>query len=117
MTREKVLRAFAEADARIAKAREAARPKTAEKKREERWTKKPEVIFNAAADHNAAAQELARAEAVRQNHQAYLDRWWQSLRDAVREESRIRQVGGFLEGGAGDYNPIELYERTTYRRG
>ena len=64
--------------------------------------------MNAAADHNKAAQELARAEAVRQQYQAELDRWWQSVRDAERE------VGEFLE--ANDYNPIERYERVTYNR-
>jgi hypothetical protein len=116
LTKEEIIASFKEIDERIARQKaEAARPKTAEKKREERWTKKPELIFNVAADHNAAAQELARAEAVRREYQAQLDRWWQSMRDADREERRIRQVGGFLEGHAGDYNPIELYERGRRR--
>lgn len=117
LTREEIIASFAEIDARIAKAKaDAARPKPAAAKVEERWTKKPEVVLTAAADHNKAAQELARAEAVRQRYQAELDRWWQSLRDADRQERRIRQVGGFLEGHDSDYNPIELYERTTYGR-
>ena len=121
LTKEEIIASFKEIDARVARERaaraEAARPKPAQAKREERWTKKPEVILNAAADHNKAAQELARAEEVRQRYQAELDRWWQSLRDADREERRIRQVGGFLEGHDSDYNPIELYERTTYGQG
>ena len=116
LTREDVIASFAEIDARIAKAKAKPVPKLAAVKREERWTKKPEVVFNAAADHNKAAQELAQAEEVRQRYQALLDRWWQSMRDADRQERRIRQVGGFLEGHDSDYNPIELYERTTYRR-
>jgi hypothetical protein len=110
LTKEEIIAGFAEIDARVAK-QKAEAAKSAETKREERWQKKPGLVFNVAADHNAAAQELARAEAVRQQYQAELDRWWQSLRDAGREERRIRQVGGFLEGHAGDYNPIELYER------
>jgi hypothetical protein len=108
LTKEEIIASFKEIDERVARQKaEAARPKTPEKKREERWTKKPEVIFSAAADHNAAAQELARAEAVRQQYQAQLDRWWQSMRDA--QTDRIRNDS--------DYNPIELYERSTYRRG
>jgi hypothetical protein len=117
LTREEIIRSFAEIDARVAAEKAAARrPKPAAVKVEERWTKKPEVVFNAAADHNKAAQELARAEEVRQRYQADLDRWWQSMRDAERQERRLREVGGFLEGHDSDYNPIERYERVTYRR-
>jgi hypothetical protein len=106
LTKEEIIAGFKEIDERIARQKaEAARPKTPEKKREERWTKKPELIFNAAADHNAAAQELARAEAVRREYQAHLDRWWQSMRDA--QTDRIRNDN--------DYNPIELYERGRRR--
>jgi hypothetical protein len=108
ITREYVIASFKEIDERIAREKaEKARPQPAAVKREERWTKKPEVVFNAAADHNRAAQELAQVEAVRRRYQAELDRWWQSMRDADA-------VGQFLEP---DYNPIELYERTTYGRG
>jgi hypothetical protein len=108
ITREYVIASFKEIDERIARQKaEAARPKPAQAKAEERWTKKPEVVFNAAADHNRAAQELAQADAVRQCYQAEIDRWWQSMRDADA-------VGEFLDA---DYNPIDLYERATYGRG
>jgi hypothetical protein len=108
ITREYVIASFKEIDERIAREKaERARPKPAAVKADERWTKKPEVVFNAAADNNRAAQELARADAVRRRYQAELDRWWQSMRDADA-------VGEFLDA---DYNPIELYERTTYGRG
>jgi hypothetical protein len=102
LTREEIIASFKAIDAKIAKQKaEAARPKPAQVKVDERWAKKPEIVFNAAADHNYAAQELARVGAVRQRYQAELDRWWQSMRDAQRDF---------------DYNPIELYERGCGRR-
>jgi len=111
MTREDVLKAFAEVDAKIAreKARRAerSRPKPSEVKVAERWTPKPEAVLTAAAAHNEAALELARLKTVRDQYQAHLDRWFMSVREAHREERRMRQVGGFLEGGPNDYNPVD----------
>jgi hypothetical protein len=99
LTKEEIIASFKEIDERIARQKaEAARPKPARVKADERWRKKPEVVFNAAADHNRAAQELAQAEAVRQRYQAEIDRWGQSMHDA-------QQVLGW------DYNPIDFYER------
>jgi hypothetical protein len=109
MTREDVLRAFAEADAKIAAERaERLRPKpSATMKSQERWTPKPEAVFTTAAAHNEAALELARQAQVRQSYQTQLDYWFMSVREAHREEHSLRQVGGFLEGGPNDYNPVD----------
>jgi hypothetical protein len=130
MTREDVLKAFAEVDAKIAKKIAEQQPKPAQLKFDERCAEKPtEAVIRDAAIHNEAAAErlrqerirerqqaeLAEASAVRARYQAVLDRHWQSMLDAQREH-RSRMVGGFLEGGAGDYNPIDRYERVTYGR-
>jgi hypothetical protein len=125
MTREDVLKAFAEVDAKIAKKIAEQQPKPAQVKLEERCAEKPtEAVIRDAAIHNEAATERLRqermqarqreelAEAAQARYQAVLDRHWQSMLDAQREH-RSRMVGGFLEGGAGDYSPIERYERVT----
>jgi hypothetical protein len=130
LTKEEIIASFREIDERIAKKKaEAARPKPAQEKFDERCAEKPtEAVIRDAAVHNEAATERLRqermqarqreelAEAAQARYQAVLDRHWQSMLDAQREH-RSRMVGGFLEGGAGDYSPIELYERTTYGRG
>ena len=131
LTKEEIIASFKEIDARIARERaakaEAARPKPAAVKFEERCAEKPtEAIIRDAALHNEAAterlrqerlrSELAEASNARARYQAVLDRHWQSMIDAQREQRAFRMVGGFLEGGAGDYNPIERYERVTYGR-
>jgi len=128
MTREEVIAVFKEADARIAARKAKAIPKPAAVKFEERCAEKPtEAIIRDAALHNEAATERLRQEReqaalieasnVRARYQAVLDRHWQSMIDAQREQRTFRMVGGFLEGGAGDYSPIERYEQTTYGRG
>jgi hypothetical protein len=132
MTREDVLKAFAEADAKIAAERaERSRPKpSAAEKSKERWnedTQPSEVIYSHAAKSvDAAARRRARErEEIEQTntpqarYQAELDRWWQSMRNAQQDErpwQRIHYVGGFLVGGDGDYSPIALHERYTYGR-
>ena len=131
LTKEEIIASFREIDERIAKKKaEAARPKPAQEKFDERCAEKPtEAVIRDAAVHNEAATERLRqermqarqreelAEATRDRYQAELDRHWQSMLDAQREQRAFRMVGGFLEGGAGDYSPIELYERTAYGRG
>jgi hypothetical protein len=81
------------------------------------------VIRDATAHNNEVAErlrkerELADAEARRAQYQAAIDRHWQSMLNAQREERAFsgKMVGGFLEGGAGDYNPIARYEREWRR--
>jgi len=123
MTREDVLKAFAEVDAKIAREKaeraERSRPKpSAEMRSKERWNEESqpsEVIYSAAADHNDAAARrrqrerdlMAQANSPQARYQAELDRWWASMRNAQREERRIHYVGGFLEGRDDDYNPID----------
>jgi hypothetical protein len=124
MTREEVIASFKEIDARIAARKAKAIPKPAQVKFEERCAEKPtEAVIRDAAIHNEAAAERLRQEqraelpeATRARYQAVLDRHWQSMRDAQREQRTFRMIGGFLEGGAGDYSPIERYERVTYGR-
>ena len=125
LTREEIIRSFAEIDARVAaeKAKAKPRPKPAAVKAVERWAEKPtEVVIRDATAHNEEVaerlrreRELADAEARRARYQAELDRHWQSMLDAQREERAFRMVGGFLEGGAGDYSPITRYEREWRR--
>jgi hypothetical protein len=124
LTKEEIIASFREIDERIAKRKaEAARPKPAAVKFEERCTEKPtEAVVRDAAIHNEAVAERLRqerelqiAETRRANYQAVLDRHWQSMRDAQREQRAFRMVGGFLEGGAGDYSPIARYEREWRR--
>src|SRR6516164_2241960 len=80
-------------------------PKPAVVKAEERWEKPTEAMIRDAAVHNEAVAERLRqereqqiAEAQRANYQAQLDRHWQSMLDAQREQREFRMVGGFLEG-------------------
>jgi hypothetical protein len=129
MTKEEIIAGFKEIDERIARQKaEAARPKPAQVKFDQRCAEKPtEAVIRDAALHNEAAAERLRQEReraalieasnARARYQAVLDRHWQSMRDAQREQREFRMVGGFLEGGAGDYSPIERYEQTTYGRG
>jgi len=98
------------------------KPKPAVVKSEERWAKPTEAMIRDAAVHNEAVaerlrkeRELAVAEARRANYQAQLDRHWQSMLDAQREQQTFRMVGGFLEGGAGDYSPVARFEREWRR--
>jgi hypothetical protein len=58
---------------------------------------------------------LADVESRRANYQAILDRHWQSMLDAQREERAFRMVGGFLEGQPGDYDPVQRFEREWRR--
>jgi hypothetical protein len=124
LTKEEIIASFREIDARVAAAKAKPAPKPAAAKFEERCAEKPtEAVIRDAAAHNEAVAERLRqerelqiAEARRANYQAQLDRHWQSMRDAQREQRAFRMVGGFLEGGAGDYNPIERYERELRRR-
>ena len=126
LTKEEIIASFREIDARVAAAKAKAAPKPAQVKFDERCAEKPlDAVVRDAAIHNEAAAERLRqermkeelAEATRDRYQAELDRHWQSMLDAQREQRAFRMVGGFLEGGAGDYSPIELYERTAYGRG
>jgi hypothetical protein len=130
LTKEEIIASFREIDARVAAAKAKAAPKPAQVKFDERCAEKPlDAVVRDAAIHNEVAAERLRqermrarereelAEATRDRYQAELDRHWQSMLDAQREQRAFRMVGGFLEGGAGDYSPIELYERTAYGRG
>ena len=97
-------------------------PKPAAVKAQERWEKPTEAMIRDAAAHNEAVAERLRkereqqiAEARRANYQAQLDRHWQSMLDAQREQREFRMVGGFLEGGAGDYSPVARFEREWRR--
>jgi hypothetical protein len=99
------------------------KPKPASVKAQERWAEKPTevVISEAAAKNREVAERLRKereqqiAEARRANYQAQLDRHWQSMLDAQREQREFRMVGGFLEGGAGDYSPVARFEREWRR--
>jgi hypothetical protein len=133
LTREEIIASFREIDERIAKKKaEAARPKPAAVKFEERCAEKPtEAVIRDAAIHNEAATERLRQERIRERqqaelaeasterarYQAVLDRHWQSMIDAQREQRAFRMVGGFLEGPhAGDYSPVARYENEWRRR-
>jgi hypothetical protein len=90
------------------------KPKPAVMKAEERWEKPTEAMLRDAAVHNEAVaerlrkeRELAVAEARRANYQAQLDRHWQSMLDAQREQRELRM--------AWDYNPVERFEREWRR--
>jgi hypothetical protein len=98
--------------------------KPAQVKFDERCAEKPtEAMIRDAAVHNEAVaerlrkeRELAVAEARRANYQAQLDRHWQSMLDAQREQREFRMVGGFLEGpNPGDYSPVARFEREWRR--
>jgi hypothetical protein len=123
LTREEIIASFAEIDARVAAAKAKPAPKPAAVKAKERWGEKPtEVVIRDATAHNAQVaerlrreRELADAEARRARYQAELDRHWQSMLDAQREQRAFRMVGGFLEGQAGDYSPVARYEREWRR--
>jgi len=120
LTKEEIIASFKEIDARVAAAKAKAAPKPAAVKFEERCAEKPtEAVIRDAALHNEAATERLRQERDRANanaqYQAILDRHWQSMLDAQREQRAFRMVGGFLEGGAGDYNPVARYEREWRR--
>src|SRR6516165_9056334 len=115
LTREEIIRSFAEIDARVAAEKAAARPKPAAVKAKERWAgKRTEVVIRDAAAHNADVaerlrreREMADAEARRARYQAELDLHWQSMLDAQREHRSFRMVAGFWEGPhPGDYNPV-----------
>ena len=93
-------------------------------KAEERWAEKPTevVISEAAAKNKEVAERLRKerdlqiAETRRANYQAQLDRHWQSMIDAQREQRSFRMVGGFWEGPhPGDYNPVDRFEREWRR--
>ena len=98
-------------------------PKPASVKWVERCAEKPTevVIRDATAQNNEVAErlrrerELADVESRRANYQAILDRHWQSMLDAQREERAFRMVGGFLEGQPGDYDPVQRFEREWRR--
>ena len=117
LTKEEIIASFREIDERIAKKKaEAARPKPAAVKFEERCAEKPtEAVIRDAALHNEAAterlhQERLRselAEASRARYQAVLDRYWQSMLDAQREQRTFREFG--------DYSPVERFEREWRR--
>ena len=124
LTREEIIRSFAEIDARVAAEKAAARPKPAAVKAKERWAEKPtEVVIRDAAAQNAEVaerlrreREMADAEARRARYQAELDLHWQSMLDAQREHRSFRMVAGFWEGPhPGDYNPVARYEREWRR--
>src|SRR6516162_6180026 len=91
---------------------------------QQRWAEKPtEVVIRDAAVHNEAVAERLRqereqqiAEARRAEYQAQLDRHWQSMLDAQREQREFRMVGGLWEGpNPGDYSPIARFEREWRR--
>jgi hypothetical protein len=116
LTREEIIASFKEIDARVAAAKAKAAPKPAAVKFEERCAEKPtEAVIRDAALHNEAAterlhQERLRselAEASRARYQAVLDRYWQSMLDAQREQRTFREFG--------DYSPVERFEREWRR--
>jgi len=113
MTREEVIETFM-----AIKPKPKPPEKPPEEKAKERWNeeaKPSEVIYSTAAAHNDAATRrmlrerelIAQANTPQARAQAELDCWWQSMRNAQREERRIHYVGGFLEGRDDDHNPID----------
>src|SRR5262249_17828090 len=120
LTKEEIIASFKEIDARVAAAKAKAAPKPASVKFEERCAEKPtEAVIRDAALHNEVATERLReerlraelVEASRASYQAILDRHWQSMLDAQREQRAFREVGGFAQ----DYSPVARYEREWRR--
>jgi hypothetical protein len=116
LTKEEIIASFREIDARVAAAKAKAAPKPAQVKFDERCAEKPlDAVVRDAAIHNEAAAERLRqermkeelAEASRARYQAVLDRHWQSMLDAQREQRAFRE--------AWDYSPVERFEREWRR--
>src|SRR5262249_17300203 len=132
LTKEEIIASFKEIDARVAAAKAKPTPKPAAVKFEERCAEKPtEAVIRDAALHNEAATERLRRDRIRERqqaelaeisteqarYQAVLDRYWQSMLDAQREQRAFRRVGGFWEGpNPGDHSPVARYEDEWRRR-
>ena len=114
LTKEEIIASFKEIDARVAARKAKPSPKPAAVKFEERCADKPtEAVIRDAAIHNEAAAARLRQERMnevsRAAYQAVLDRHWQSMLDAQREQRAFR------EGFSQDYSPVARYEREWRR--